>query len=140
MYIDNLKVATHNETIDSILVSLQNKSDRTEMEDQVLYLIEAFMKDASQIDESTRDEFKEAVENGWIDEETAKKAKDTLLELIRMIDEGKFPPQFVRQFEASHTKCYPQDWFSVAKKIINPRVHLLDGTDLGSLKDLKLKV
>lgn len=27
----------------------------------------------------------------------------------------------------------------IAKKIVNPRVHLLDGTDLGALKDLKIR-
>ena len=27
----------------------------------------------------------------------------------------------------------------IAKKIINPRIHLLDGTELGALKDLKIE-
>ena len=45
------------------------------------------------------DEFEEALKENWLDEKLARKARETLGQLIEMVKEKKFPPKFVKDFD-----------------------------------------
>jgi predicted RNA-binding protein associated with RNAse of E/G family len=47
------------------------------------------------------DEFAEALEKGWIDEEQASLARETVNRVVRDIESGAFPPEVVREWVRS---------------------------------------
>jgi hypothetical protein len=62
MYIlDTLTDTMRNDTLEGILIDLENKEDKTDIEEATLSALQAIIQEEAYIDEATRNEFKEAV-------------------------------------------------------------------------------
>jgi predicted RNA-binding protein associated with RNAse of E/G family len=51
-----------------------------------------------------QDEFDEAVDNGWIDEVAAARARETLSQLIMKVEAGGWPPAVVRDYDLERVR------------------------------------